>query len=906
VPAEKDNQSIMDNLLRQGTAPEEIQKVYRSLREKGYGEEEARRRTRRAAEKLAAQKKALDVRRKSGTAAAARAPDSTAAETAPRARPAQAASWVPPLPIHLRRRIDRYAFRNGYLITRFPEIFDDFLMNFDPRRGDYINRGLLRLLAEEKGYRGVGPYRLSLVDALAALRESAARLLGGGFQAYAARDASTPPSAGEAIRRELRNREPFAEAFFSVFLQPNEALSKDLERLGTALRAHRRVRVGELARIVKDGCRLILIADPIERDKLDTLFDVLREVNATHRPGSRASAEFAESEALFRASFQSLHHYAHELYPALLKMMLAFYEEANTSSTKRAAIHEFLGIRPHDILTWEGWQERARMAREKEMREKQARELARLEQEKAEKFSVRFEGTIATLASLFPGSGVERMEQGAPLLPYFANRVFVRTSLYQARSADMERLSSADFMSLVLVIHSILDDMLSSLAPNVLEKIVGRDGWGKDMVEVRDLWREAFPKVFEPYMDAIREYARETEGDARYTNLFRESPQARNIGDRVHQLRALVLRGYAKSSDTRGHAEGPLLYDLAARLAALLTEAGQIVNQGTAAAADPVNKKIMADLREHGMVDFVASAQLGTVDYHPVTRQIRRWIEARFRESVTDIAEKAQVGFLDILRGVAYLYDALLNDGRSPARRDPAIVTVSSAEDRDAWAKEREARGRDSEVSLQATLREQFPGQFVDALTGLKNKDYFLTQLPHALERLRARHRPFAFIMIDIDHFKWVNDSLGHPRGDEILKSTASLILDNIRESDVAIRYGGEEILVVASSDLHTGIILAERLRYAQENRVLTRDAMKDVRAVSVKGGEPCGTLSIGVGDVTSVTDLMKAVGLVDKALYAAKKGRNAVVVTERKGAAGADTLTTYAEYRKRTGSKTA
>lgn len=895
----------MDNLLRQGTAPEEIQKVYRSLREKGYGEEEARRRTRAAAERLAAQKKALSERRKDQP----KRREPTAKQGGPVTAapvPAQRApDWVPVLPIWLRHRIDRYAFRNGYLITRFPELIDDFLMMFDRRRGDYVNRAFLRLIADERGYRGANPYRLSFIDALNALRDSATRLLGGGFQPRAERDSAPVATAGDKIRKDLRDREPFALEFFSVFLHPHDTLAKDLEKLGAALRAHRRVRVGELLRVVKEGCRLIAITDPLERDKLESLFDVLREVNTTHHPGQRAAAEFSESEALFRASFQNLRQYAHELYPALLKMMTAFYEESDMSPAKVAAINEFLGIRPQDVLTWEGWQERARAAREKAMQEKQARELARLEQEKAEKFSVRFEGTIATLSSLFPSSGVERMEQGAPLLPYFANRVFARTSVYQARAADMERLASADIMSLVLVLHSILDDMLSSLDPLVLEKIVGRDGWGQDLVEVRALWRDAFPKLFEPYLETIREYAREVEGDARYANVFRDSPRARSIEDRANQLRALAIRGYGKALDIRGRAEGPLLYEIAARLAALLTEAGQIINQGTVTALDPVSIKIMADLRMRGMVDFVASARLGTVDYHPVTRQIRRWIEARFRESVLDIADKAQVGFLDIMRGVAYLYDALLNDAKSPAMRSALNLTVASPEDRDAWAKEHAARGRDSEESLQATLREQFPGQFLDALTGLKNKDFFLTELPRALERLRARHKPVSFIMIDIDHFKWVNDSLGHPRGDEILKLTASMILDNIRESDVAIRYGGEEILVVAPSDLHTGIILAERLRFAQENRVLNRDALKDVHAVSVKGGAPCGTLSVGVGDVTAVADLMKAVAVVDRALYAAKKGRNGVVVSERR-TPGTETLTTYAEYRKRTGSKTA
>jgi diguanylate cyclase (GGDEF)-like protein len=150
--------------------------------------------------------------------------------------------------------------------------------------------------------------------------------------------------------------------------------------------------------------------------------------------------------------------------------------------------------------------------------------------------------------------------------------------------------------------------------------------------------------------------------------------------------------------------------------------------------------------------------------------------------------------------------------------------------------------------------------------------------------------------MIDIDHFKWVNDVLGHSRGDEVLKATASMILDNIREGDLAVRYGGEEILIAVPSDMHTGIILAERLRFAQETRVLAREGMQDVRAIGKEASQPCATLSVGVADIGTITDLAKAVEKADRALYAAKRTRNTVVFADRSGTA----FTSYADYRRR------
>jgi two-component system cell cycle response regulator len=245
---------------------------------------------------------------------------------------------------------------------------------------------------------------------------------------------------------------------------------------------------------------------------------------------------------------------------------------------------------------------------------------------------------------------------------------------------------------------------------------------------------------------------------------------------------------------------------------------------------------------------------------------------------------------------VAYLYDALLNDPKSPAALSGHGILNATSAEHAAWNKERAVGARDAQQSLQATLGEQFPGQYMDALTGLKNKDYFLTELPRTLQRLRASRTPLTLLMIDIDHFKWVNDSLGHSRGDEILKATAAMILDNIREGDLAVRYGGEEILIVVPSDLHTGIILAERLRFSQETRVLAREGMQDVRKVGNDGGQPCGTLSVGVGDVGAITDMQKAVEKVDRALYAAKRTRNTVMLIEKTGGA----YTTYADYRRK------
>jgi diguanylate cyclase (GGDEF)-like protein len=906
----KEEADFKEELLRRGVPKEEIKKVYKTLRGKGYGEEEARRQSRAAFQKQKTQKE-LEERRQGAPpppepasarpAAAGRADAQQAAQAAALDDlNRRAVDWLPIVPPWLRRRINRYAYSRGFLITRLPERFDDFMSFFDATRADYASRALLRLMAAEKGYHDQNPFQLSFIDTLNALRDSA-RILLRGPSGTKALEREKAEERAEEMLRALRAREPFVVVFFAVFTERRDMLRKSLEFLGSNLRAGLRVRVAELARVVKDGCRLIAVTESLERDKLEMLFEVVRDVNISSPQGARGASELAEAESLFRAAFQNLHRFGHELYPALLKMIAAFYPEEDTSPAKRTAVLQFLGLKEEEILTWEAWQRRMREAREKALKERQEKELARLEQEKAEQFGVRFEGTLSTLESLFPESGIERMEQGAFILPYFANRVFTRSAVFQSRLADLEKLSSTDAVALLMVLHSILDDLLESMEPYALEKIIGTEGVAAAFIALRDSWHEAYLRFFEPYLEEIREYARETEGDPRFAKLFRESQRARSIEERINQLRNRAIRNFGHVITEREHYDGPKPFELSAQLCLHLFEAGKVINQATLSAEDPVRRKTVEDISAFPIVDFALKSQTGSTEYRPIARQIKRWIEARFRESVSDIPHKAQVAFMDVFRGVAEIYEYLLNDPRSFVAQAGHGVTIASAEDHDVWARERDARGRDSFQLLQETLREEFPGQFVDALTGLKNKDYFLIDLPRRLDKLRAKHKSLTLLLIDIDHFKWVNDELGHPRGDEVLKATADMVLDGVREGDLPIRYGGEEILVVVPSNLHTGIILAERLRHAQESNIRNREAMGDVRSIGDSQAQPCGTLSIGVADVTGILDLAKAVERADKALYAAKRTRNAVVfVDPGKENAGGEPYSTYAEYRRK------
>lgn len=167
-----------------------------------------------------------------------------------------------------------------------------------------------------------------------------------------------------------------------------------------------------------------------------------------------------------------------------------------------------------------------------------------------------------------------------------------------------------------------------------------------------------------------------------------------------------------------------------------------------------------------------------------------------------------------------------------------------------------------------------------DALTGIPNRAMVMDTLRSELFRQAREQRPFGIAMVDIDHFKKINDTYGHLCGDEVLRAVARRMKDCIRPYDTIGRYGGEEFLIVAvASDGAGTMALAERIR-----------GMIESQPVSTQTGEVRVTVSLGVAvssDAPSL-DPQELLGLADDALYRAKEhGRNrSELATAEKSAA--------------------
>ncbi|MDE2118631.1 MAG: GGDEF domain-containing protein [Betaproteobacteria bacterium] len=166
--------------------------------------------------------------------------------------------------------------------------------------------------------------------------------------------------------------------------------------------------------------------------------------------------------------------------------------------------------------------------------------------------------------------------------------------------------------------------------------------------------------------------------------------------------------------------------------------------------------------------------------------------------------------------------------------------------------------------------KKQFEHQaYVDALTGVHNRHWMVDAFPRALHRCELNRSTFAIMIVDIDHFKRVNDTYGHLVGDIALKTVAQCMAESFRPHDLLVRYGGEEFAALFSdTDLEQAKAIAERLR----NRVA--DIVIQHEGISFQV-----TVSIGIA-TQQEKKLEGLIGEADQALYRAKElGRNRVVI---------------------------
>ncbi len=173
---------------------------------------------------------------------------------------------------------------------------------------------------------------------------------------------------------------------------------------------------------------------------------------------------------------------------------------------------------------------------------------------------------------------------------------------------------------------------------------------------------------------------------------------------------------------------------------------------------------------------------------------------------------------------------------------------------------------KDQTARLQHKVTQLETLSMTDELTGLFNRHYFDVRIEEETEQADRHDTPLSLAILDLDRFKRINDSWGHPVGDEVLQQTARLMQETVRRSDVVVRFGGEEFLVLMpQTPLDAAVIVAEKIRAAVE------------AAEHPKAGKI--TASLGVSAHTRGESFKRWYRRADEGLYKAKEsGRNRVM----------------------------
>jgi diguanylate cyclase (GGDEF)-like protein len=261
----------------------------------------------------------------------------------------------------------------------------------------------------------------------------------------------------------------------------------------------------------------------------------------------------------------------------------------------------------------------------------------------------------------------------------------------------------------------------------------------------------------------------------------------------------------------------------------------------------------------------LAAATLGVLGISLVAKRLSQPL-ARLTEAVdrigrepTAMMTKRVHGSPEVLRLSTAMRSLLRRIGTAEAEARNVEVEASKA----VHAAEDRVRRLGADLHAMQVLAD------TDALTGLLNRRAFLPLAEDAMSYFKRYRRSISVLMIDIDHFKRVNDLYGHASGDVVIRQVANIISDAVRTTDKVARFGGEEFVVLLrETDKAGAAVIAERIRKTVANTVFEPDSNRLL-----------ATISVGVAEAEHADeDIDRTIERADQALYEAKsRGRNRV-----------------------------
>ncbi len=208
--------------------------------------------------------------------------------------------------------------------------------------------------------------------------------------------------------------------------------------------------------------------------------------------------------------------------------------------------------------------------------------------------------------------------------------------------------------------------------------------------------------------------------------------------------------------------------------------------------------------------------------------------------------------------------------GESSPLTEVFLQAVTRAVQLNQWLQKRLAEAEEQLQKQARQVEAHMAEARTDPLTRLPNRRAFDDAVAGQMQHWDRQHKPFSLLIVDVDHFKRLNDRLGHPAGDLVLQQLGQLLRRTFRTSDIVCRIGGEEFAVVLpGTPLATAARIGERVR-----------ELVETSAFELENGQTRTTISLGVAEVLPGEEVARLIRRADQALYAAKmQGRNRTFV---------------------------
>jgi diguanylate cyclase (GGDEF)-like protein len=723
----------------------------------------------------------------------------------------------------VRLRIESYAYSEGFEISGINQFLTSLFSFLWPNR-DRVSSGFLKSLVLDSAVRG-DPEGYSLIRALLEMQKLSQNLLSGG--GYLRRDSDSSYNLRGELTRDLLNWEPAGYRLMTGFQQVPPWLLEALEAIRSRYEQQKRVDVFELGDVVK-GVYRITLSVQADSEMLnqriksagELIKGLYKRIYTNEEKVQQVCMRIDHQVNDFLACYSRLKWFAGQLYPALLKMLNLFRPQTEVASIL-GDIYSFIGLDKKEVLVLHpelDLDERRspkdaspRPAAPPETEAPQQQEQIEEVQEPPFDFNEEFRGILTILDYAFPGCRARLIGEGDySIALWFHQRIF---SHRDHRSPVLSRklglpdllskISQRDPLAAVIVLYELIAGMLESLNPErIVELVDPLRGRGTrstaSFTEILRQWLGTREELLLRYLQELDFFEKESSlrGED-VQSRFLNTSVARKTIETINQIRNHIIRGYghvALSLDRREYFRCPPLYSLTRDLHKLLAEL--VVDREQLNSGNPI-------VEQRFEWEDLIELQAG-----PLMNQIHSYIEALPEDRKILESPRGEYNrvFLEILFGLTEILDFLLTDQRSLLREAGAGVFFAGSE---------EARIRKEIENDRTPLRVDLKKDFeeIDRLTGLFSKNEYLRFMPALFQSSRQADQPLSLMVMDLDRFKAINDTRGHDFGDEILKLAAQVILSAGREEDQAVRFGGDELLVVVKADAAAALAQAERIR---------------------------------------------------------------------------------------------